>query len=193
MIFRRRALATRVLPPVSLILATSARDYISGLTATRYGGQASSRAANEGANIWIGRFAAACRRAVADATSFERWAEQIETEWRVRLGRVRARSATDLLLHALLGAPVLTVNTASELVGRSFPQTNEAISRLVEVGILSQVSVGRRNRAFEATDIIDAFTNLERQLASPEGDTRRSQPVRRIPARRRTSQKDADG
>jgi Fic family protein len=193
MIFRRRGLARRVLPPVSLILATSARDYIGGLTATRYRGSAHSRAAHEGTNIWIARFAAACRRAVADATSFERSAEHIETEWRGRLGRIRARSATDLLLHVLLGAPVLTVTTASELIGRSFPQTNEAISRLVEGGILSQVNVGRRNRAFEATDIIDAFTNLERQLASPEGDTIRIQPVRRVPARKQRSKKDADG
>jgi Fic family protein len=192
MIFRRRGLATRVLPPVSLILATSARDYIGGLTATRYRGSAHSRAAHEGANIWIARFAAACGRAVADATSFERSAEHIETEWRNRLARVRARSATDLLLHVLLGAPVLTVTTASELIGRSFPQTNEAISRLVEAGVLRQVSVGLRNRAFEAPDIIDAFTNLERQLANPDRDTFRSQPVRRVPARKQRSEKDAD-
>jgi len=33
-------------------------------------------------------------------------------------------------------------------------------------GILTQVTVGRRNRAFEAPAIINAFTDLERQLAS---------------------------
>jgi hypothetical protein len=98
----------------------------------------SSAASFETTSPVIGRFATACRRAVADAISFEQRAEQIETEWRDRLGRIRARSATDLLLHALLGAPVLTVTTASELVGRSFPQTNEAISRLVQAGILSR-------------------------------------------------------
>jgi hypothetical protein len=38
--------------------------------------------------------------------------------------------------------------------------------------------VGRRNRAFEAPDIIAAFTDLERQLASPEGDTHTSEPAR---------------
>ncbi|MDA8355771.1 MAG: Fic family protein, partial [Actinomycetota bacterium] len=68
-------------------------------------------------------------------------------------------------------------------ISRSFIQTNEAISRLVEAGILKQVTVGRRNRAFEAPDIIAAFTDLERQLASPEGDTLTSEPVRRVPRR----------
>ena len=43
---------------------------------------------------------------------------------------------------------------------------------------------GRRNRAYEAPDIIAAFTALERLLASPEGDTRMSKPVRRVSDRR---------
>ncbi len=37
--------------------------------------------------------------------------------------------------------------------------------------------MGRRNRAFEAPAIIEAFTDLERQLASPEGNTRTSEPT----------------
>ncbi|HEX4865707.1 MAG TPA: Fic family protein [Acidimicrobiales bacterium] len=186
MILRSRGLANRVLPPVSLVLATWARDYVDGLTATRYRGPATSRAAQQGANVWVGRFAAACRRAVADSRYFEHRARRIEADWRDRLGRVRARSATDLLLHALIGAPVVTVTSASDLIGRSFPQSNAAIARLINAGILKQVTVGRRNRAFEAPDVIDAFTDLERQLAGPEGDTRRSQPVRRVPARKQS-------
>jgi Fic family protein len=184
LIFRHRGVAPRVLPPVSLILATWAQDYIHGLSATRYRGPATSKAASEGINLWIGRFAGACKRAVEDASSFERRALEIETEWRERLGRVRARSAADLLLRHLVGAPVVTVNSAANLISRSFVNTNEAVARIVEAGILRQVTVGRRNRAFEAPDIIAAFTDLERQFASPEGDTRTSEPVRRVPRRR---------
>ncbi len=184
MILRRRGLAQRVIVPVSLILATWAKDYVAGLTATRYRGPATSREAHEGLNIWIARFASACKRAVDDARSFENRARDLEVRWRERLQRVRAHSAIDVLLPALIGAPVLTVNSASELIQRSFVQTNAAVIRLVEAGILRQVSVGRRNRAFEATDVISAFTHLERQLASPEGDTHMSQPTRRVPHRR---------
>ena len=134
--------------------------------------------------MWIGRFAGACTRAASDATSFEHRAQAIEAAWRDQLDKVRDRSATDLLLRALVGAPVLTVNSAADLIGRSFVQTNQAVARLVEAGILNQVTVGRRNRAFEAADIIDAFTDLERQLGSPAGDTRASEPIRRVPRRR---------
>jgi len=167
MILRRRGLAPRVLPPISLVLATWAKDYVGGLAATRYRGPAGSREAGQGMNLWIARFAGAAQRAVEDATSFEQRALAIETQWRERLGKVRARSAVDLLLRALPGAPVMTVNSAAELIGRSFRPTNEAIAKLVEARVLKQISVARRNRAFEAPEIIAAFTDLEQQLSSP--------------------------
>jgi Fic family protein len=183
-VLRRRGLATRVLPPISLVLATWANDYVAGLGATRYRGTASSAAAYDGTNLWVARFAAACLRAVADATSFEERARTLQDEWRTRLGRVRANSATDLLLRALPGTPVITVSSAAAHLGRTFQPVNDAIARLIDADILRQVNVGRRNRAFESPDVIEAFTALERQLASPAGDTRMSAPSRRVPLRR---------
>lgn len=182
-VLRRRGLTPRVLPPVSLILATWARSYIEGLTAFRYVGAPTGAAAQDGLDLWVGRFAAACTRAVDDAFSFEVRARELEASWRERLGTVRARSATDLLLTALPGAPVLTVDSASQLIGRTFKPANEAIQRLVEAKVLRQVTIGRRNRAFEAPDVIAAFAALERQLASPEGHTANSGPTRPVPYR----------
>jgi hypothetical protein len=96
-------------------------------------------------------------------------------------------SSADLILRSLPGMPVMTANSAAALIGRSFPAANSAIAQLVDAGILKQVNVGRRNRAFEAAEIIAAFTDLERQLASPAGDTRKAAPTRRVPHRRRQS------
>src|SRR5450830_467860 len=162
---RRRGLAPRVLPPVSLVLATWATDYVAALEGTRYRGQYASSAAHEGLNRWVGLFATACRRAVDDADEFDARTRGLEAAWRERLGAVRANSATDLLLRALPGAPVLTVRSAADLISRSLRATNEAIARLSEAEVLTQVTVGRRNRAFEARELIDAFTDLERQLS----------------------------
>jgi Fic family protein len=183
LILRRRDLATRVPVPISLILATRAEDYVAGLTSARYRGPATSRAAHEGINLWIGRFAVACSRAVADASAFERRTERIHAGWRKRLGRVRQGSATDLLLRALPGAPLFTVPGAAALIGRSYIAVNEAIARLLDANVIRQVSVGRRNRAFEARGIVAAFTDLERRLASPTGDTKIAPPARKVPAR----------
>jgi hypothetical protein len=121
---------------------------------------------------------------VADAAAFERRAQEIEAAWRVRVGLVRKNSAADLLLRGLPGAPVVTVPSAATLIGRSFPAANNAVAQLVKAGVLQQVNVGRRNRAYEAPEIIAAFTDLERQLASPEGDTLTSKPARPVPPRR---------
>jgi Fic family protein len=184
LVLRRRGLATRVLPPISLVLATLSRDYISGLTATRYLGKSSSEDATEGLNRWIALFATACRRAIEDAETFEERVAQLQGRWRERLGRVRANSAVDLLVHTLPGAPIITVNGAAELIGRTFQATNEAIIRLTEAKVLRQVNVGRRNRAFESPDLIQTFTELERQLASPTGDTGSATPTRPVPHRR---------
>jgi Fic family protein len=183
-VLRRRGLANNVLPPISLILATWSKDYVAGLTATRYRGASTSRAAREGLSQWIGLFASAARRSVTDAGDFEERVAQIQRGWRVRVGRVRADSATDRLIRSLPGAPIVTVAGAADLIGRSFQQTNQAIARLVEADILKPVTLRRRNRAFEAADIIEAFTDLERRIASPRGDTRSSPPTRTVPRRR---------
>jgi hypothetical protein len=66
----------------------------------------------------------------------------------------------------------------------NFTAANDVVRRLADAGILRQITVGRRNRAFEAPEVIEAFTALERQLASPGGDTRVSEPARRVPRRR---------
>jgi hypothetical protein len=166
------------------VLATWSRSYVEGLTATRYRGRADSTAAHDANNSWIGLFAAACRRAVDDAVAFEDQVALIQAEWRVAVGAVRKGSAAELLVGALPGAPVVSVSSAANLIGRSFQATNQAMTRLEAAGVVRQVDVGRRNRAFEAPAVIDVFTALERQLASPTGDTRSAPPRRPAPAHR---------
>ena len=184
-VLKRRGLVTTALPPVSLVLATWARDYVDGLTATRYRGASTTKAAIDGVNRWIALFAAAVTRSVADAEAYEDRVRDIQERWRAALGRIRADSAAAALVESLPGAPIVTVRSAAGLIGRSIQATNEAIRRLERTGILRQTTVGRRNRAFEAPELVDAFTAFERQLASPESDTRLSPPVRAVPARRR--------
>ncbi|MDO9107975.1 MAG: Fic family protein [Coriobacteriia bacterium] len=185
MIMRRRGLAPRVQPPISLVLATISSDYIEGLGAYRYEGESDSTQAVDGVNRWIALFAGACTRAVADAVGFEDWMREIEVEWRMRLGRVRRGSSVDLLLGLLPGAPVITVGGASAMLGRSFAAVNNAVAVLVDVGILRQVNVGRRNRAFESAEVIEAFIGFEPQIASSVDDTRVERPVRPTPSRPR--------
>ena len=182
-VMRRRGLLPHILPPVSLVLATWSSDYVEALTATRYRGSPNSRAAHDGLNRWIALFATATRRAVDDAQLYELRIRELQNTWRTRAGKIRAGSAADLLVDVLPGSPVLTVQSAAALINRSEQAVNEAIRRLLDARVLAQITVGRRNRAFEAPELIDAFTDLERRLASPDGDTNFSEPKRKAPRR----------
>ncbi len=184
-LLKRRGLASAVVPPVSLVLATWSDDYVAGLTATRPRSAPDAADAVDGLNRWIGLFAAALTRAVADADDHERQVHHIQARWRGAVGKVRSDSAVLRLIATLPGAPVVTVQSAAALIGRSVQATNEAIAHLERSGVLKQTTIGKRNRGFEATDLIDAFTALERQLASPAGDTRAAPPKRPAPARPR--------
>jgi Fic family protein len=184
-LLKRRGLAPVVVPPVSLVLATWSEDYIAGLTATRSRSDPDAVEAIDGINRWIALFAAAMSRAVDDAHDYEQQVHDIQARWREAVGKVRSDSAVLRLIEALPGAPLVTVQSAAVLIDRSVQATNEAIAHLQASGVLKQTTIGKRNRGFEATDLIDAFTALERQLASPEADTRVSPPARGVPARRR--------
>jgi hypothetical protein len=137
-----------------------------------------------GFNRWFATFASATRRAAMEAVRFEARIADIQAEWRFALGKVRSKSATELLIGALPGAPIVTVKSADTLIGRTTQATNEAFKALVSNGVLQQINLGRqRNRAYEAPAVIDAFTAFERGLASPTRDTRSAPPVRTVPAR----------
>ncbi|HEX6421391.1 MAG TPA: Fic family protein [Acidimicrobiales bacterium] len=184
-VLRRRGLAPRVVPPISLILATRADDYVAGLTDYRYVGPADGPAATAGINRWIAAFAAATTAAAVDAERFEAQITALKQTWRDRLRRPRAGSASAELVDRLPGAPVVTVGAVAEMLGRTYKAANDAVARFEAAGILTPIGHRRRHRAWEASEIIEAFTSLERSLASPTGDTRTAGPARPVPARRR--------
>ena len=86
-----------------------------------------------------------------------------------------ARAFTDLYFH------IGSEDMQGEFIGRL---NNILGIREIDLHV-TQVTVGRRNRAFEAPELVEVFMALERQLASPEGDTLVSEPIRRVPRRRR--------
>ncbi|GAC1428820.1 MAG: Fic family protein [Candidatus Velthaea sp.] len=179
-ILKRRGLVRDVGPPVSLVLATRSREYVGGLTGTRYDGAPDGPAARDGYNAWIATFASAANRAVRDAEHYEAALDRLDTTWRKRLGPLRKGSSVDLLLPQLAATPVLTVDDAARAIGRTGQAANEAVRRLVDAGILKPIGDARRNRLFEAGDVLVAFTELERRLASPVSDTKAA-PLRRVP------------
>ena len=183
-VLRRRGLTPHYVPPISLALASNAGDYIAGLTAFRHVGDPDSREAQAGVAEWLATVATATRRACAEAERLAAGLGRLQAAWR-EAAKPRRNRAADLLLHVLGRAPVLTASTAAAaLVGRSTVATAKAIDQLVAAGVLQQVTVGRRNRAYEASAVFDLLVDHERALASPTGDTLDDPPARPVPDRR---------
>jgi hypothetical protein len=71
----------------------------------------------------------------------------------------------------------------SDIAPLPFKATSDAVDRLQAAGVVRQVTLGRRNRAFEAVGLFEAFTGFERVLASPDANAAISPPLRPVPRR----------
>lgn len=173
-VLRRRGLAPRYVPPVSLVLAADAKAYVGGLTAFR-----EDRPAD-----WILLFAQSIERAAAKAGELALRLAELQERWRARAGRPRRHSSAEALIVELPAHPIVTVGTAQKLLGRSKQAVNEAIAVLAEKRVLHAITLAKRNRAWEARDVFDLINDFERELATPTGD---DEPSRPSPRRNTTS------
>jgi Fic family protein len=166
-VVRRRGIAPKYVPPVSLILATDARAYVRGLTAYREGEL----------DEWTGLFAAATRTAAVQAQSFADRIAELQQRWRDQ-AQPRASSAADKLIALLPAYPIVDLGMVRDLLEVSDPAAWGALQRLESAGVLHQMTVGRRNRAYEAVALFDVVNRFERELATPPGEVK---PVRPVP------------
>ncbi len=154
-VLRRRGLAPRYVPPVSLVLAADAKAYVAGLTAFRDGRPTD----------WILLFAQAIERAAAKASELALRIAELQERWRERAGRPRRHSSAEALIVDLPAHPIVTVATAQKFLGRSKQAVNEAIGASADKGVLHAITLAKRNRAWEARELFDLINDVERELA----------------------------
>lgn len=58
------------------------------------------------------------------------------------------------IAEALIGYPVIDVATATKMFGKTFEATNKAVSKLVEVGVLREITGRRVNRMFACRSVL---------------------------------------
>jgi Fic family protein len=173
-VLRRRGVAPRYVPPVSLVLAADAKAYVAGLTAFREDRRAD----------WLFLFAQAIELAAAKASELALRLAELQEKWRERAGRPRRHSSAEALIVELPAHPIVTVATAQKVLGRSKQAVNEAIAALAKKGVLHAITLAKRNRAWEARELFDLIEDVERELATPSDD---DQPSRPIPRRKTSS------
>ena len=93
-------------------------------------------------------------------------------------GHPRRGSAARRLIALLPGQPILRVSAVVALIGASVTAAHNAVNELERAGVLKQVTVGRRNRAWEAVGLLALVDEFERRLARPEpGPDRPARPA----------------
>lgn len=153
-ILRRRGVAPRYVPPISVVLAANRDRYIQGLTQFR----------SDGVVEWIEAFAAATFRSAGLARRYLDQVEGLMTTWRDRLAAVdrpRADATAWAIIDALPAHPIITGPVAAAATGRSKGPVYEALAQLQEVGVLIPLSTSRRNQSWEAAGLLDLLEGLE--------------------------------
>lgn len=167
-ILRRRRLAPRYVPPISLVLATDVRGYERGLTDYR-----------EGADVeWCAVFAQATRTAAREAEGFAREIAALQDNWLERAGNPRRDSAVRKLVAGLPAHPIVDVAATMEIAGVSDVAAGRAIQRLEGAGVLwPERADRRRGRSWEARELFDLVNGFERRLAIPVGSRTPARPA----------------
>ena len=141
-IFRRRGIAPRFLPPISVIFAGARDRYIAALSRFRFD--------ENGVADWIEHFAAATVRAARLAQAY------VTAVWRAP-GAVARPAARDRYrtprrrggvgdYRSSTRAPEISAPVATAAAGRAKSRVYEGIEQLVSTGVLLPLSEGKRNR-----------------------------------------------
>jgi Fic family protein len=157
MTLARGGLAGDVVPPVSLVLSRERERYVDALTRWRFH--------DDGADTWITLLARALEEAALATKRLADRVAALQAGWRSTATVGRRGSAADLLLGAMVSAPVIDARTAERITGRSRAAVERALNGLAEDGVLRQVTLGRRNRAWESVGLFALLDDFERDLS----------------------------
>jgi Fic family protein len=151
LILRRRGLSQRVVPPVSVVLAANATEYIGGLTAFR----------SEEPTVWCETFAQALLTAGEHAIGLGADLRALRDDWLKRAGMPRAGSTALRLIEGLPAHPIVSVESTQELLGVSDEASRLALDRLERTGVVRLVTLGKRNRAWAALEVFDLLDEFD--------------------------------
>jgi Fic family protein len=165
-VLKRRNVAPRYLPPISVALANAKGRYIAGLTAFRA----------DGVGQWIEYFAGATARSARLAAEYVKATHELMKEWRLRLSSLPEPPRSDATAWALIDLlpahPVITASAAVGATGRATGRVYDAIRDLEAAGVLiplakrpreqsSSDDRSRRKRSWEVAGLMQLIERME--------------------------------
>lgn len=155
-LLRRRGLAPRYVPPVSLVLGANKDAYIAGLESYR----------DSRIEPWVDQFSRAMRIGADRATEFSESVLKLQDGWREHVN-VRSDSAVLPLIDLLPQYPIVTAAVAEKEIKRSRPATINALNQLAGAGILSRHRNQKKGDSWEAKELFDLLDQFEAAVKLP--------------------------
>jgi len=153
-LLRRRGVAPRYVPPVSLVLATAKDAYISGLEDFRLGE----------VDRWVAQFAEAVEDSAQVARNLSQRVTVLKAEWVARAEPMRSDSTARAILDHLPSFPIITAATAAELTGRSRVAAINGLDHLDKAGILTRHRNQKKGDRWEAKELFAILIDFETSI-----------------------------
>jgi len=96
--------------------------------------------------------------------------EQHRSEITAQLGRAAGNGHR--VLESLFDRPIVAVNDVRKMTGTTYAAANSLVSRLVEVGVLSEMTGYARNRRFRYAPYIALFNEAGPESGAAEASAR---------------------
>ncbi|MBJ8342720.1 Fic family protein [Antrihabitans sp. YC3-6] len=155
-VLRRRGATTHVVVPLASALVAHRDRYFDLLDHYRDGSVAPLQDS----------FAEATRITASESRATAVRLAELPAEWNEQVGRVRAGSATSMLLEILPSQPVLSAEDACTAVSAAESSVYSAIERLHATGVLKPLTDRKRNQVWGATAILDELDDLGKRIAA---------------------------
>jgi Fic family protein len=109
---------------------------------------------------WLLFFLTAVEEVAREATETARRIVDLREHHRAIVTEHFGRTAANGLrvLESLFSGPLVTINKVAELTGVSFPAANSLTNRMVNHGILQEITGQTRNRIFRYSDYVNLFS-----------------------------------
>ncbi len=154
LILQQRAVGGEVLIPLSRVLREDNERYISELQQTHpVDGEANW-------NEWCLYFTRVLEQAANRTMACDARLQLLVDEWSQVLQGTRRDSVAWKVLPILLGHPVVTSSWLQHRLNCTAMTADSALGALENAGIIRQVSAGKRNRVFEATEVLKELDRL---------------------------------
>ncbi len=121
-------------------------------------------------NEWIEFFARGVAEQAGDAITRVQRLQDLQQLYREKTAGLIRTAAPQRLVEELFATPYITMNRAAEVMNISFKSAATTVNKLVDAGILREITGQRRNRVYcadEILNLLDAPLSLPAEPGSP--------------------------